>query len=116
MIVDETASRFDRGLIVTHPYTFSKGAILTRIELSRYAVLPGSNTVWTRGRYTMTVDIQSLDGIRNNVSVTAKIEGRSEVGLFSEWSTLQSSGAAEDEFLAQLVEDVTGLIHEGRKP
>ena len=117
MIVDEAASRFKDGLIITQPFTFSKGAILTKTEINRYAVLPSSDAIWTRGRYTLTIDIASLDGIKNNVAVTAKVEGRSGNGLFTEWSTLQSSGVAEDEFLAALVENVSGdLSEDERKP
>lgn len=108
LIVDESASRIKDGIIVTQPFIFAKGAVITRNELNRYAVLPNSDQAWTRGRYTLTVEIQSIDGIQNNVSVTAKVEGRSENGLVSEWSSLQSSGAAEDEFLVKLVELVTG--------
>lgn len=108
LIVNETASRKADGIIITEPYVFAKGAVISRNELNRYAVLPNSDASWTRGRYTLTVEIQSIDGIQNNVSVTAKVEGRSENGLLSEWTTLQSTGAAEDEFLAGLVEIVTG--------
>lgn len=108
LIVDESASRMKDGIVVTQPFIFAKGAVITRTELNRYAVLPDSNQSWTRGRYTLTVEIQSIDGIQNNVSVTAKVEGRSENGLVSEWTTLQSTGAAEDEFLVKLVELVTG--------
>jgi hypothetical protein len=108
LIVDESASRMKDGIIVTQPFIFAKGAVITRNELNRYAILPNSDQSWTRGRYTLTVEIQSIDGIQNNVSVTAKVEGRSENGLTSEWSTLQSTGAAEDEFLVKLVETVTG--------
>jgi hypothetical protein len=109
IIVDDAASRLKDGIIVTQPFVFAKGAVITRNELSRYSVLPASDTSWTRGRYTLTIEIQSIDGIQNNVSVTAKVEGRSENGLQSEWTTLQSSGAAEDEFLVKLVELVTGI-------
>lgn len=109
IIVDEASSRQKEGIIVTQPFVFAKGAVITRNELSRYSVLPPSNTSWTRGRYTLTIEIQSIDGIQNNVSVTAKVEGRSENGLQSEWTTLQSSGAAEEEFLVKLVELVTGI-------
>ncbi len=117
MIVDESASRFKQGLIVTQPFIFAKGAITTKTELRRYASLRSTDSVWTRGRYTLTIDIQSLDGIKNKVAVTAKVEGRSGNGLFSEWSTLDSSGAAEDEFLAALVQSVSGDISEDeRKP
>ena len=109
IIVDDAASRPKDGIIVTQPFIFAKGAVITRNELSRYAILPASGESWTRGRYTLTIEIQSIDGIQNNVSVTAKVEGRSENGLQSEWTTLQSSGAAEDEFLSKLVEMVTGV-------
>jgi len=110
LIIDESASRMKEGIIVTQPFIFAKGAVIARNELNRYAVLPNSDISWTRGRYSLIVEIQSIDGIQNNVSVTAKVEGRSENGLVPEWTTLQSSGAAEDEFLVKLVEMVTGTI------
>jgi hypothetical protein len=117
VIIDESASRFNEGLIVTKPLTFSKGAIITKTELNRYAKVPLTDQIWTRGRYTMTIEVQSIDGIRNNVFVTAKIEGRSENGIFSEWSTLPSSGVAEEELLTKLVENLGGdLSNEGRRP
>jgi hypothetical protein len=85
LLINEAASRKNDGFIVTEPLVFAKGAVITRNELNRYAILPSSDTSWTRGRYTLTVEIQSIDGIQNNVSVTAKVEGRSENGLLSEW-------------------------------
>ena len=97
------------GIIVTEPFTFAKGSVTTKSKLAQYAVLPNSDTSWTRGRYTLTIEVQSIDGIQNNVSVTAKVEGRSENGLMSEWTTLQSSGEAEEEFLVKLVELATGV-------
>jgi hypothetical protein len=117
MILDESASRLKDGLLVTEPIVFSKGAIITQTELNRYAEVPQTDQIWTRGRYTLTVDVQSVDGIRNNVYVTAKVEGRSENGIFSEWSNLESSGVAEEEFLSKLV-TMTGkdLDSEGRRP
>lgn len=108
LIVDEAASRMRDGIIVSQPFVFAKGSIITRNELNRYAVLEGSDAGWTRGRYTLTIEIQSINGVQNNVSVTAKVEGRSESGLISEWTTLPSTGVAENEFLAKLVEMVTG--------
>jgi len=110
LLVSDSATRKPDGIIVSEPYVFAKGAVISRNELNRYAVLPNSDTSWTRGRYTLTVEIISIDGIQNNVSVTAKVEGRSENGLLSEWTTLSSTGAAEDEFLVKLVEMVTGTI------
>ncbi|MEZ5425606.1 MAG: hypothetical protein R2747_05030 [Pyrinomonadaceae bacterium] len=109
IIIDDAASRMNEGLIVTQPYVFAKGPVTSQSLLTQYSILPNSNTSWTRGRYTLTIEVQSIDGIQNNVYVTAKIEGRSSNGLNSEWTTLQSSGLAEDKFLSKLVEMVTGI-------
>jgi hypothetical protein len=109
IIVDDAASRPRDGVIITQPYVFAKGAVITQNELNRYAVLQYGDTAWTRGQYTLTIEVQPVDGARNNVSVTAKVEGRGGNGLTAEWTTLQSSGVAEDEFLAKLVELVTGV-------
>ncbi|CAN5328918.1 hypothetical protein BH10ACI1_BH10ACI1_03240 [soil metagenome] len=109
ILIDDAASRLNDGIIITQPFVFARGSVITKNELSRYAIIPFSDTSWTRGQYTLTVEVQSLDGVQNNVSVTAKVEGRSENGIMSEWSTLQSSGTAEEEFLIKLVEAVTGV-------
>ena len=111
-LVDDSASRLNEGIIVTQPYVFVKGSVTARSQLSRYADLPAYDSVYTRGRYTLTIEVQSIDGAANNVSVNAKVEGRQENGLFSEWSTLQSNGSVEDEFLAKLVESITGVTPE----
>ena len=117
LILDEQASRTEDGFIVTKPFVFSKGVILTTNELNRYADVPGNEQVWTRGRYSLVIDVKSIDGIQNDVLVSAKVEGRSENGIFSEWSTLSSSGEAEEEFLSQLVQAFgKDLNEEGRKP
>ena len=108
IVVDEASSRPKDGIIVTQPFVFAKGSVTTPGELSRYAILEASYSSWTRAQYTLTIEIQSIDGIQNNVSVNAKVEGRAGNGLTSEWVTVRSSGAAEDEFLAKLVEIVTG--------
>lgn len=108
MVVDEASSRLADGIIITQPYVFSKGPVITQNELRRYGVLAYSDTAWSRGQYTLTIEVQSIDGVQNNVAVNAKVEGRSGNGLSSEWTVVPSSGLAEDEFLAKLVEMVTG--------
>src|SRR5918992_1527571 len=40
MVVDEAASRFSDGIIVSQPFTFTKGAVVSEGELSRYADVP----------------------------------------------------------------------------
>lgn len=109
LILDEASSKPDEGILVTQPYTFIKGAVVTQSELYRYASIVSSDSrSWTRGRYTITVEVQPIDGASANVTVNAKIEGRTDGSTGAEWITLPSTGIAEQEFLAALIENVTG--------
>jgi hypothetical protein len=117
MVLDEVASKLSDGIIVSQPFTFTKGAVVSQAELSRYADVPISAArAWTRGRYTLTVEIHPNDGSTANVSVNAKVEGRTDGPTGAEWTTLRSSGLAEDEFLEGLVTAVTGTTPPGRVP
>lgn len=117
LVVDDAASKPSDGIIVTQPYTFIKGAVVSQAEISRYADVPVSaSRGWTRGRYTLTVEVQPIDGMSANVSVNAKIEGRTDGATGAEWTTLRSTGLAEDEFLSDLVTAVTGAAPPGRTP
>lgn len=117
MVVDENASRLADGIIVSQPYTFTKGAVVAQADLSRYSEVPTSAARgWTRGRYTLTVEVQPIDGAAANVSVNAKIEGRSDGVTGAEWTTLRSIGLAEDQFLEALILAVTGAAPPGRNP
>ena len=109
LIVDDASSKPNEGIIVSQPYTFIKGAVVAKSELNRYGnIVTDDGRSWTRGRYTITVEVQPIDGINSNVSVNAKIEGRIDGPSGAEWITLQSTGMAEQEFLAALIENVTG--------
>ena len=112
IVVDDASSRKKDGILVTQPFVFAKGSVITQNELSRYAMLESNDTAWTRAQYTLTIEVQSIDGIQNNVSVNAKIEGRANNGLMAEWVTVRSSGVVEDEFLSKLIEAVTGASPE----
>jgi hypothetical protein len=109
LIVDDAASKPAEGIIASQPYTFIKGAVVAEPQLSRYAIMPETQAhAWTRGRYTITVEVQAIDGLRSNVSVNAKIEGRTDGATGPEWVTLESNGTAEQEFLGALIEALTG--------
>ncbi len=117
LIIDEPASKPADGIIVSQPYTFVKGAVVSQSELSRYADTPATDTRgWTRGRYTLTVEVQPIDGTSANVSVNAKVEGRTDGATGAEWVTLQSRGLAEEEFLSALITTITGAAPPGRTP
>jgi hypothetical protein len=115
LIVDEVASKPSEGIIVSQPYTFIKGAVVTQSELGRYAdVTTSAARGWTRGRYTITVEVQPIDGNSANVAVNAKIEGRTDGATGAEWITLPSSGVVEEEFLSALITNITGAPPPGR--
>jgi hypothetical protein len=109
MILDEPSSRPAEGLLITQPYTFTKGSGVAPSELNRVAQIPAREIrSWTRGRYTLIVEVEPLDGTHTNVSVNARVEGRSDGVLGAEWVSLGSTGAIEEEFLSALVEKITG--------
>lgn len=117
LILDESVSKFDEGVLISQPLTFIKGAVATPSQLSRYALVPDPNPYnWTRGRYTLTIEVQPLDSKNTNLSVNATVEGRSESELGTQWITLRSSGFAEQEFIIALVEKITGGPPPGRQP
>lgn len=109
LILDDASSKPDEGIIVSQPYTFIKGAVVTQSELNQYAnIVNDERRGWTRGRYTISVEVQPIDGVASNVFVNAKIEGRTDGPAGAEWITLQSSGYAEQDFLNALLIAVTG--------
>jgi len=117
LVVDEAASKLAEGIIVSQPFTFTKGAVVSQGEISRYADAPASAArSWTRGRYTLTVEILPIDGTSANVAVNAKVEGRTDGLTGAEWTTLRSTGLAEDQFLEGLITAVTGAAPPGRTP
>jgi hypothetical protein len=109
LIVDEAASKPAEGIIVSQPYTFIKGAVVSQAELNRYSSITTSDSRgWTRGRYTLTVEVQPIDGNSANVTVNARVEGRTDGATGAEWTTLPTSGLAEEEFLSALITKITG--------
>ena len=115
LVMDESASRLADGIIVSQPFTFTKGAVVAEADLSRYSDVPAENArAWTRGRYTLTIEVQPIDGNSANIAVNAKVEGRTDGATGAEWTTLRSSGLAEDQFLEGLIIAVTGAAPAGR--
>ncbi|HEU4596488.1 MAG TPA: hypothetical protein VFS10_15235 [Pyrinomonadaceae bacterium] len=116
MIVDDTVSKPQEGLLISQPYTFTRGSVITASELNRVAEVPSTDLRnWTRGRYTIIVEVVPIDSAHTNISVNARIEGRSDGVMGAEWVSLRSNGTAEEEFLIALVEKVTGGPPPGRE-
>lgn len=106
IVIDEQNSRLANGIIVTQPIVFAKGG-LAQGSLARVAQIDQQYDTYTQARFSFTIEVQSIDGIQNNIAVNAKIEGRSGA-IVPEWIAVPSLGILEDEFLAKLVESVTG--------
>ena len=116
LILDETVSKPETGLLVSQPYTFTRGTFVTSSELFRFAEVPRTEQGnWTRGRYTLIVEIQPIDSANTNISVNARVEGRSDNVLGAEWLSLRSNGTAEEEFLVALITKVTGTPPPGHE-
>jgi len=117
LVPDSAASKPDEGIVISQPYTFTKGAVVATSEIGHYAELSDATSRgWTRGRYTLIVEVQPIDGNNANVSVNVKIEGRTDGASGPEWVTLKSTGVAEEEFLSALVENITGAPPPGHAP
>ncbi len=117
LILDTSVSKPEEGILITQPYRFVKGTVVALTELNRYADLPTDTTRgWSQGRYTLIIEVQPIDGVNNNVSVNARVEGRSDGAAGAEWISLRSVGTAEQEFLAALIEKLTGAPAPGRTP
>ncbi|HLL75790.1 MAG TPA: hypothetical protein VK421_11065 [Pyrinomonadaceae bacterium] len=109
LVLDTANSNREEGVLVTQPYAFVRGAVVALAEISRYADLPRDSVRgWTRGRYTLLVEVRALDGVTTSVAVNARVEGRSDSASGSEWVSLASNGEAEREFIVALVEKITG--------
>ncbi len=109
LILDDAASRPAEGVLLTQPYTFIRGAVVAPGALSQVAEVPASDSRgWTRGRYTLIVEILPTDATTTQVSINAKIEGRSEGVTGAEWVTLRSTGSVEQTFLISLIQRLTG--------
>jgi hypothetical protein len=109
LVLDTANSNREEGVLVTQPYSFVRGAVVALAEIGRYAELPRDAVRgWTRGRYTLLVEVRALDGATTSVAVNARVEGRSDSASGSEWVSLASTGEAEREFIIALVEKITG--------
>jgi hypothetical protein len=114
LILDDASSKPENGLLVSQPYMFTKGTVVTTSGLSHFADVPVSEQrSWTRGRFTLIVEVQPVDSSNTNVSVNARVEGRSDNVLGAEWISLRSNGTAEQEFLIALIAKVTGSFPPG---
>lgn len=115
LVLDTSVSKFDDGLLISQPYRFVKGVVVAETELNQYAEVPVETTRgWSQGRYTIVVEVQAIDAISTNVSVNARVEGRSDGAAGAEWINLRSNGGAEQEFLTALIEKITGSTPPGR--
>src|SRR5438105_3049577 len=63
LTIDDATSKADEGIMVSQPYTFIKGAVVSQLELYRYARVESAVARGgTRGLYTITVEVQPIVG------------------------------------------------------
>jgi hypothetical protein len=109
LVIDTAVSKPDEGVVVSQPFRFVKGAVTAVSELNRYADVPQDNlSGWTQGRYSLIVEVRAVDAATTTVSVNAHVEGRADSASGAEWVSLHSNGGAEQQFIRDLAEKVTG--------
>jgi hypothetical protein len=114
LVLDTSVSKPDEGILISQPYRFVKGTVVAITELNRYADVPtDTSRAWSQGRYTLIIEIQPVDGVNSNVSVNARVEGRSDGAAGAEWVSMRSNGNAEQEFLCSLIGKISGSIPPG---
>ncbi len=117
IVIDQDTSRLSEGVIRTQPFVFAKGSVITISELEHSvetSVTLGRS--WTRARHTLLIETQPIDGTTLNLSVTAKIEARSDGPAGPQWITLRSSGELERKLIKEIVEAVTGTSPDAPTP
>ncbi|MDQ3908138.1 MAG: hypothetical protein M3268_07320, partial [Acidobacteriota bacterium] len=109
LVIDTAVSKLDEGVVVSQPFRFVRGAVTAVTELNRYADVPRDNmSGWTQGRYSLIVEVRAVDAATTTVAVNARVEGRADSAAGAEWVTLRSNGNAEQQFIHDLIEKVTG--------
>lgn len=114
LVLDTSVSKPDEGILISQPYRFVKGTVVAITELNRYADVPTDTTRgWSQGRYTLIIEVQPIDGVNSNISVNARVEGRSDGAAGAEWVSMRSNGNAEQEFLCSLIGKISGVTPPG---
>jgi hypothetical protein len=94
--------------IISKPVVFIKG-IATRSQLEHYCEVPAAHVHnWTRGRYSLRIQISPNSPKAAQVGVYARFEGMTDGVLVSEWIPLSSKGELEDALLRCLDQRAKG--------
>ena len=94
--------------LISKPVIFIKG-ITTRSQLEHYCDVPAAHVRnWTKGRYSLRIQISPSSTTTAQVGVYAKFEGMTDGVLENEWIPLSSKGELEDSLLRCLDSRVKG--------
>ena len=94
--------------LVSKPVIFIKG-IQTRSQLEHYAEVPAATVRnWSRGRYTLRIQVAPASPKTSQVGVYARFEGMADGVIGSEWVPLASKGQLEDRLLRCIQERILG--------
>jgi len=99
----ETVDR-GNGRIISKPYEFITGS-LSGSELAKIAHLPEvhANAVWVRGRYTVEVVTEIIQGNENKVTVLVSPQGlKRDLAGKEDWVDWASNGSIERRILGRL--------------
>ena len=94
--------------LISKPVIFIKGTT-TKSQLEHYCEVPAANIRnWTKGRYTLRIQISPTSPRNAQVGVYCKFEGMADNFTGNEWVTLNSKGELEDKMLRCIEDRVHG--------
>jgi hypothetical protein len=101
--------------LISKPVIFIKG-IQTRSQLEHYCEVPtATGRNWSKGRYTLRIQINPASTRTSQVGVYARFEGMTEALTGSQWVQLASKGELEDKLLRCIQDRLQGGSCEGIK-
>jgi hypothetical protein len=105
---EECNSQTGECSLISKPVVFIKG-IAARSQLEHYCDVPAAHVRnWTKGRYTLRIQINPASPTSAQVGVYAKFEGMTDGLLENEWIQLSSKGELEDILLRCLDQRAKG--------
>lgn len=105
---DDCDAQTGECAILSKPLVFIKG-ITTKSQLEHYCEVPAADVRnWSKGRYTLRIQISPASPKTAQVGIYARFEGLVEDTIGSQWIPLSSKGELEDQLMRCLNQRIRG--------
>lgn len=105
---DDCDAQTGECIMLSKPLVFIKG-ITTKSQLEHYCEVPAADVRnWSKGRYTLRIQISPASPKTAQVGIYARFEGLVEDTTGSQWISLSSKGKLEDQLMRCLNQKIRG--------